>query len=31
MQTSMHIENILNNMISDINSIKIATYSIKRK
>ena len=27
----MHIENIYNNMISDINTIKLATYSIKRK
>ena len=28
---NMHIEDIYNNMISDINYIKLATYSIKKK
>lgn len=31
MEMNMHIENIYNNMISDINTIKLSTYSIKRK
>lgn len=31
MRMNMHIEDIYNNMISDINTIKLATYTIKRK
>lgn len=31
MEINMHIEDIYNNMISDINTIKLSTYSIKRK
>lgn len=31
MYVKMHIEDELNNMISDVNSIKIATYLISNK
>ena len=31
MRMNMHIEDIYNNMISDINTIKLATYTIKNK
>ena len=31
MNNSAHIENIFNNMITDINYIKLATYSTRRK
>lgn len=31
MERNMHIEDIYNNMISDINYIKLSTYSIGKK
>lgn len=31
MQRNMHVEDVYNNMINDINLLKLATYSIKRK
>ena len=31
MQVSMHIESVFNNMINDINYIKLSTYTIRKK
>lgn len=31
MKMNMHIEDIYNNMINDINYIKLSTYSISKK
>lgn len=31
MNTNSHIENVFNNMINDVNYIKLATYQIKGK
>lgn len=31
MNRSSHIENVFNNMISDVSYIKLATYSVKSK
>ena len=31
MYTNMHIEEVFNNMLSDVSYIKLSTYSIKKR